>query len=187
MFHCPKCSFVFKRQEHYYRHIKRFGTTQHRVHCPHCSATFSRKDAMRRHLKQQHPGQEIKSFTCSQCQKTFHHQENLLSHQKTCGKSKQFKCPHPGCGKRFSRKAMMEYHWDHDHSRQSGSGLKRKLSEEVTMAKKYLKGEIPDLPDTISVKSIRPDKEVTAAKGAKIDAFFYPQTKGQQHDLKIFL
>ena len=68
-----------------------------------------------------------------------------------------------------------------------GGNLKRKASEGEETGKKYPKGEVPDLPDTVTVQSMRPDKEVVSAQGAKVDSYFYPQTKSQQRDLKIFL
>lgn len=57
----------------------------------------------------------------------------------------------------LTRKAMMEHHRDHDH--QTGSSLKRKVEDKEGMGKKSLKGEVPELPETVSVKSLHPDKE----------------------------
>lgn len=72
----------------------------------------------------------------------------------------------------------MEHHRDHDH--QTGSGLKRKVEDKEEIGKKFLKGIVPELPEMVPVKSLHPDKEVSAAKGSKMDSFFHPQTKSQQ-------
>ena len=184
---CPKCGVIIKHRGDYYRHVKRCGTTEHRVSCPYCPKTFSRKDDMNKHVKQKHPTcPKPNGFRCRRCQKSFHHEENLLAHQRMCGAVKKFKCPHPGCNKTFTRKAFMEHHRDHDHVGQSGGNLKRKASEGEEMGKKYLKGKVPDLPDTAAVQSMRPDKEAPCAEGAKLDSFFYPQTKSQQRDFEDF-
>ena len=144
---CPKCGVQIKYKGDYYRHVKRCGNQEHHVQCRFCSCTFSRKDLCGRHMRKKCPEQVNKLFTGSTCQKTFRHEENLMSHQRFCGKAspKKFKCPHPGCEKMFTRKAMMEQHRDHDH--QTGRGLKRKAENE-DMGKKYLKGEVPELPET---------------------------------------
>ena len=182
---CPKCGMQIKNKADYYRHVKRCGNQEHRVQCRFYPCTFSRNDLCGRHMRKKHPEQVNKLFSCSTYQKTFRHEENLMSHQRLCGKAspKKFKCPHPGCEKMFTRKAMMEQHRDHDH--QTGRGLKRKAENEE-MGKKYLKGEVPELPETVTVKLLRPDKEVTLAKESKMDSFFYPQTNSQQKDLQVF-
>ena len=142
---------------------------------------------MKKHIMKKHSDPPSPDeFTCLTCQKTFRHEQNLMFHQKSCGKvTKKFKCPHPGFGKVFTRKAMMEHHRDHDH--QTGSGLKRKVEDKEGMGKKYLNGEVPELPETVSAKSLRPDKEVSAAKGSKVDSFFYPQTKSEQKDWNVLV
>ena len=108
-------------------------------------------------MRKKHSEQVNKLFTCSTCQKTFQYEENLMSHQRLCGKAspKEFKFRHPSCEKMFTRKAIMEQHRDHDH--QTGRGLKRKVEDEE-MGKKYLKGEVPELPETVTMKLLRPRK-----------------------------
>ena len=76
---------------------------------------------------------------------------------------------------------MLQHQTEHDH--QTGCGLKRKTEDE-DVGKKYRKGD--DHPETVALKLMRPDKEVSGAKGCKVDSSFYPQTKSQQRDLKIF-
>ena len=62
--------------------------------------------------------------------------------------------------------------------------LKRKTPDEEPVRRKYLREDT--LPETVAVKSMRPDKEVRTAQGAKVESYFYPQTQSQQRDLKIF-
>ena len=77
---------------------------------------------------------------------------------------------------------VLEQHRDRDN--QTGGGTKWKTEEDIVRTK-YLKGD--ELPETIAVKYMLPDKDEKAAKGSKVDSYFYPQTKLQQRDLKIFL
>lgn len=125
---CPKCGVLIKNSTHYHRQVKRCGTAEHRVPCPFCLKTFSRKDLCQRHIKKQHP--ECPKPDCFQCkvsQRTFSYELALHLHEESCGnvKPKPFKCSHPGCGKRFTRKATMGYHMSHDHPLQGGGGARQ--------------------------------------------------------------
>lgn len=53
-------------------------------------------------------------------------------------------------------------------------GMKRKQEEEDQTLPRKMKG-IPEV-----------DKEVSTMKGAKVDAFFHPKTKGQEVDQQVF-
>ena len=182
---CPKCGITILHDGNYYRHVKRCGTEQHRMKCLYYDKTFSRKDDMKKHMKKKHLEHSGETFACTKCKKSFYYEENLITHQRACGKEtlRKFNCPHPGCGKLLTRRTMMEHHRDHEH--QTGSGLKRKAEDEE-MGKKYLKGKVPELPERVTVKSLRSDKEVSAANSSKVDSFFYPQTNFQQKDLQVF-
>lgn len=101
-------------------------------------------------MKKKHLEQSGETFTCNACKKNFHYEKNLCIHQRTCGKaaSKKFKCPHLGCSKLFTRKAMMEHHWDRD--RQTSGDLKRKREDTEETKKKYKKGDDDDPSLTVS-------------------------------------
>ena len=100
-------------------------------------------------------------------------------HQQNCGKDKPkpFKCTI--CGKSFARKSTLEQHHQ-EHLSQLGGGVKRKASEKDEQQAKREK-----LPDKVS-KVLPTDKEVSAMKGAKVDAFFKPKTEAQRTDQQIF-
>ena len=104
-------------------------------------------------------------------------------HQKHCGEErpKLFKCTLPCCGKCFARKATLQHHHqEHTHlSQLGGGGVKRKAEgeEETTQRNK--------LPEKVS-KVLSADKEVSAMKGAKVDAFFNPKTETQRKDQQVF-
>ena len=161
---CPKCRITILHDGNHYRHVKRCGTEQNRMKCLYCDKTFSRKDDMKKHMKKKHLEHSRETFACAKCKKSFHYEENLITHQRTRGKEtlRKFNCPHPGCGKLFTHRTMMEHHRDHEH--QTGSDFNIKAKDEK-MRKKYLKGEVPELPERVTVKSLRSDKEVSAAKG----------------------
>ena len=120
------------------------------------------------------------SFTCDKCQKTFSYEMAFNLHRKSCGveKPKQFKCSYPNCGKCFTRKTTWEDHEKHAHQ-QKGGGVKRKTTEEDQSAKKK------KLPEKVT-EVLPADKETTAMKGAKADAFFYPKTESQRTDQQVF-
>ena len=68
---------------------------------------------------------------------------------------------------------------DHQqHVHQTGGAIKRKAKSEESPPSK--KPKLPEKMDGIV------DKEVSALKGAKIDAFFYPKTKPQRTDQQVF-
>ena len=102
----------------------------------------------------------------------------LKVHKDHCGveKPKPFKCT--TCGKSFTRKSTLEDHQKKAHQ-VGGGGLKRKASVNEQSAKKV------KIPNKV-VRVLPADKETSALKGTKVDAFFYPQTKPQQKDQQIF-
>lgn len=119
------------------------------------------------------------SFTCDKCQTTFSYEMAFNVHQKSCGieKPKPYKCTFPGCEKCFTRKATLEDHQKKAH--QQGRGVKRKASEEEQPAKRT------KLPE--KVEAVLPaDKQVSAMKGVKVDAFFKPKTEPQRKDQHVF-
>lgn len=62
---CPKCGVWIKYSTHFHRHVKRRGTTEHRVSCPQCSITFATRDDMKSHIKKKHPEPVVtKGFCC---------------------------------------------------------------------------------------------------------------------------
>lgn len=174
---CPKCGALIKHATHYYRHLKGCGTTANRVSCPHCPKTYSRKDKLRQHLKKQHPETLPlpPKFKCGICEKTFRYEMAYKQHQKSCGvdKPRPFKCQ--TCGKGFTRKATLLDHQQLVH--QKGGAIKRKADSEESPPSKKSK-----LPDKASLV----DKEVSALKGVKVDAFFYPKTPTQRTDQQVF-
>ena len=102
-------------------------------------------------------------------------------HKEHCGKDKPkpFKCSFSGCGKSFTRKSTLEQH--HREHTQLGGGLKRKAEneEDEPQPKK------PKLPEKVT--GVLPaDKEVSAMKGVKVDAFFHPKTQAQLKDQHVF-
>ena len=63
-----KCGVWIKYSTHFHRHVKRCGTTGHRVSCPQCSITFARRDDMKSHIKKKHPEPVVtKGFCCQKC------------------------------------------------------------------------------------------------------------------------
>ena len=128
-------------------------------------------------MKQKHPQPTAAAtpprFTCEKCQKTFCYETAFNVHKKNCGNDKPFQCS--TCGKCFVKKATLEKHVQ-EHQ-QTGGGIKRKNKEEGQTPKK--------LPKKVT-KILPVDKEVSSMKGAKVDAFFYPKTQGQEKDLQVF-
>ena len=106
----------------------------------------------------------------------------LHLHQEHCGKekAKPFQCTFADCGKCFSRKSTLEHHQQHAHLSQLGGGMKRKFEEESE--KEVKKTKLPEKVDEVSPA----DKEVSAMKGAKVDAFFYPKTESPKTDQQVF-
>ena len=181
---CPKCGVLIKSSGNFHRHVKRCGTTVHRTQCPFCTKSYSRNDDLKKHLKQKHsqavttPSPPPPGFTCDKCGKKFSYEMAFNVHQKSCciEKPKPFQCT--TCGKYFTRKATLEDHEKHIH--QVGGGVKRKASEEEGQQAKK-----PKLPENVS--DIPPaDKQVSALKGAKVDAFFKPKTESQRTDQQVF-
>ena len=165
--------------------MKRCGTTEHRAQCRFCSKSYSRQDDLKNHLKKNHPQAATSSspspFNCDKCQKTFNYEMAFNVHRKSCGveKPKPFKCSFSGCGKSFTCKSTLEQH--HREHTQRGGGLKRKAEneEDEPQPKK------PKLPEKVT-EVLPADREVSAMKGAKVDAFFKPKTQAQQKDQQIF-
>lgn len=83
-----------------------------------------------------------------------------------------FKCHWPGCNKAFTRNQALQHHFALDHQ-QRGAGIKRAAKPVELQSKKP--------------KTMVPDEEKVALDGVRVDATFYPQTKEEQRDLKIFL
>ena len=96
-------------------------------------------------------------------------------HQKHCGKErpKPFKCTFADCGKSFTRKSTLENHQEHAHLPQLGGEVKRNAEEEQKQVKKT---KLPEKEERV----LPADKEVSAMKGAKVDAFFNPKTETQR-------
>ena len=173
---CPKCGVLIKNSTHFHRHVKRCGTEEHRVQCPFCSKSYSRNDDLKKHIKQKHPQVAAippPAYTCEKCQKTFCYQMAFDVHQKSCGKPKPFQCT--TCEKRFARQSTLEQHVQ-EHQ-QKGGGTKRKAEQQGGPSKK--------LPKQIS-RVLPVDKEVSAMKGVKVDAFFHPKTEPQRKDQQVF-
>ena len=177
---CPKCGVLIKHATHYYRHLKGCGTTANRVQCSHCPKTYSRKDKLREHIKKQHPETiSLPQYGCGICEKKFRYEMAFKQHQKSCGidKPRPFKCN--TCGKCFTRKATLE---DHQRIHQKGGAVKRKAQDpsEGSSSKKV---KLPEKADEV----FPVDKEVSALKGAKVDAIFYPKTEPQRKDQLVFV
>ena len=97
-------------------------------------------------------------------------------HQKSCGKDKPFQCTYEGCGKCFARRATLEQHLK-EHTQRGGGGVKRQAEQQ--------EGSIKKLPKKVT--GVLPaDKETSAMKGVKVDAFFYPKTDTQRKDQQVF-
>ena len=176
---CPKCGILIKSTNNFHRHVKRCGTEQHRAQCPFCDKNYSRNDDLKKHLKEKHPqpttATSSPAFTCDKCQKTFCYQTAFNLHCKHCGVEKPHKCT--TCGKCFVKKATLEKHFQ-EHSQQTGGGIKRKSTEQQG-------GPMKKLPKKVT-KVYPVDKEISAMKGAKVDAFFYPKTQSQLKDQQVF-
>ena len=175
---CPKCGIWVKHATNYTRHVKHCG--EKKSPCLYCKKSFSRKDALRRHSKKAHPQRKsTKDFLCKECQKPFSYESTLRLHEKTCGKqkAKPFHCSFPGCGKSFACKSDFQPHKKYAH--QVGGSVKRNLEEEEPTRKKR------KLHDTVK-QVYKADKEVSALKGMKVDAFFYPKTETQRIDQQVF-
>ena len=107
----------------------------------------------------------------------------LHLHDEPYGKEKPkpFKCS--DCRKCFARKATLEHHQQHFHLSQQGSGVKRTLEEETREVKRARH----DLPKKIDEKvTPEPDREDSMLEGNKVNASFYPKTKSQRVDQKVF-
>ena len=139
---------------------------------------------MKKHLKQKH-SQAVAApppaFTCDNCGKHFSYEMAFNVHKKSCrqDKPKPFQCSYPDCGKCFTRKATLEDHQKKAH--QQGAGLKRKAIEQED-GQSAKKTKLPDKEERV----LPVDKEVSAMKGAKVDAFFKPKTEPQRKDQQVF-
>ena len=174
---CPKCGTWIKHLTNYLRHVKNCGEKNYT--CEECEKSFARKDALKRHIFKKHSKRATvdKKFTCKKCSKSFTFEATLKHHQKSCGKfkPKPFKCPI--CKKAFASKTNWKHHRKYAH--QNSKKRKREADQERAFVKR------PKLPDTI-IPSLKPDKEVTALKGKKVNAYFYPKTNTQQKDQQIY-
>ncbi|XP_012253228.2 zinc finger protein 729-like [Athalia rosae] len=72
---CPKCPMVYSHKKSLLRHLEIHTGIQYV--CKLCSQQFSRKDHLRRHMEQHG---RIKSFNCTQCNKTFGNELTLRNH-----------------------------------------------------------------------------------------------------------
>ena len=180
---CPKCGVWIKHSTYFHRHVKRCGTTEHRIQCPYCPKMYSRKDDLKKHLTEKHSELvATQGFCCRNCKKPFQYEMALYLHEEHCGKekAKPFQCTFANCGKCFFRKATLEHHQQHAHLSQLGGNIKRQLEEENEKEVKKIK--LPEKVDGVSPA----DKEVSAMKGVKVDAFFYPKTETQVMDQQVF-
>ena len=181
---CPKCGVWIKHSTHFHRHVKRCGTTEHRAQCPYCPKTYSRNDDLKKHLTEKHPKPAVsKSFSCDNCHKVFSYEMAFHLHQEHCEKpkAKPFQCSFANCRKCFSRKSTLEHHQQHAHLSQLLGSVKRQLEEE-NEKEGVKKIKLPEKVDGV----LPADKEVSAMKGAKVDAFFYPKTETQRMDQQVF-
>ena len=169
---CPKCGSCIKHASNFTRHIKHCG--KKKIPCPECEKVFSRNDVLKRHSQKIHPQQLCsKEFVCQACHKGFTYEASLRLHEKMCGKTKiqPFCCSFPGCGQSFAYKSNFTDHIKYAH--QEGGGARKKRQRKPKLFK--------------TVKQVyKADKEVSALKGLKVEAFFYPKTKTQEMDQQVF-
>ncbi|XP_046865944.1 zinc finger protein 655 isoform X2 [Drosophila willistoni] len=107
---CSECQQYFSNDHSLQAH-------QYRVHklgkggwfwCPQCRMNFERRCHLRQHNQRVHMG---KSFSCSQCQRSFAFANQLNLHQRTHDEQhveKPFVCEF--CGKSFKQKIQMNNH-----------------------------------------------------------------------------
>lgn len=72
---CPKCPMVYSHKKSLSRHLETHKGTKYG--CKSCSQQFTRKDHLRRHMEQH---VRMKSFKCTQCNKTFGNELTLRNH-----------------------------------------------------------------------------------------------------------
>ncbi|XP_015512877.2 zinc finger protein 808-like [Neodiprion lecontei] len=72
---CPKCPMVYSHKKSLSRHLETHTGTKYV--CKSCNQQFTRKDHLRRHMEQHG---RMKSFKCTQCNKTFGNELTLRNH-----------------------------------------------------------------------------------------------------------
>lgn len=73
---CPHCPMVYAHKKSLARHVESHCGTKHS--CKLCHQSFTRKDHLRRHAEQH--GNRLKSFRCTQCNKSFGNELTLRNH-----------------------------------------------------------------------------------------------------------
>lgn len=72
---CPKCPMTYSHKKSLSRHMETHKGTKYS--CKSCNQQFTRKDHLRRHMEQH---ARMKSFKCTQCNKTFGNELTLRNH-----------------------------------------------------------------------------------------------------------
>lgn len=76
--------------------------------CHLCSTLFDLRDELKAHVSSHVDDNGQKGFSCSQCEMTFSHRQNLVRHQSVHSGEKQFFCKH--CDKSFPTLANRRRH-----------------------------------------------------------------------------
>lgn len=76
--------------------------------CHLCSTLFDLRDELKAHVSSHVDDNGQKAFSCSQCEMTFSHRQNLVRHQSVHSGEKQFFCKH--CDKSFPSLANRRRH-----------------------------------------------------------------------------
>lgn len=104
-FHQQKCKH--NRLKSKMRSEANFQEIDGRFHCKVCSKSFDKKINLSQHFSQHHQAKK----TCTSCDKEFASSTSYRRHMKAVHEQiRNFHCIHPGCGKSFNAKAVLENH-----------------------------------------------------------------------------
>lgn len=115
-FYCEECGQSFKHRTSMRKHQRTihegFDVTYDRFFCDICEKGFKYKNSLEAHVLYGHL-RENKKFPCDICKKTFIKRSLMLRHRLRHSKIKPLECMH--CGKRTSRKYLLEEHIKNYH------------------------------------------------------------------------
>lgn len=106
---CAPCGTVFVSHAQLREHRKTTACKLHKkFSCPTCGAVYARRTHLLRHQTTCGAGHEAE---CSKCGKSFPSRAACLVHARASGCTRlKHRCPKPGCGRTFTKKAAWAKH-----------------------------------------------------------------------------
>jgi KRAB domain-containing zinc finger protein len=120
IFFCESCNIDLQNYESYEIHMALDLETYKMVSCTICQAQFKKIEVLMSHIKKHlhNPDVDI-SLKCDKCDKRFHDEHNLLTHQRTHSEHRRFKCI--ACDISYKSKHSFTRHYNIHHTDYTGS------------------------------------------------------------------